>query len=167
MSSATTTSAFPTKTSQGNADRAANALEAISRGTRHLSADPVLIDSLVAGSLLSTVARTAATASDAGLVDAELASRLLEILPEQAAPALGIERAMRSEVDAVAAEFDRIADGGGTFDPSIAELFGAGGDGESGGADRDRTLVQHSSQEGLHTVLAYGEFCIKEVSVPI
>ncbi len=138
--------------SQGNADRAANALEAISRGTRHLSADPVLIDSLVAGSLLSTVARTAATASDAGLVDAELASRLLEILPEQAAPALGIERAMRSEVDAVAAEFDRIADGGGTFDPSIAELFGAGGDGESGGADRDRTLVLFEEIAGEATV---------------
>jgi len=126
--------------SEGDGARAASALDAISRGTRHLAADPVLIDSLVAGALLSTVAKTAEMAGDAGLVDAELASRLLEILPEQAAPALGIERAMRSEVDAVAAEFDRIADGGDAFDPSIAELFRAGGDGGAGGADRDRTL---------------------------
>lgn len=118
----------------GDARRAAGALEAISRGTTHLAADPVLIDSLVAGTMLSTVARSAASAIDAGLVDPALAGTLLDLVPERAAPVLGLERAMRGEVDAVAAEFDRIAGGGDAFTPELAALLG----GE--GADRMRSL---------------------------
>ena len=104
---------------EGRSGVAIASLEAVSRSTRHLTADPVLVDSLVGGAVLGLSSAAIESAIEAGAVDAATAARLVQVLPENVVEAIGPAAALRTEQEVFSLEIGRIRAG----EETIADEF--------------------------------------------
>ncbi len=93
----------------GRCDAACDAIEAVSRSQRHLAADPLMVESLVSGSVLSIAGAAIDAAIDAGAIDAVSAARLGEAMPASAIEAMGAARTFRNEFEMLSQELRRMA----------------------------------------------------------
>lgn len=106
----------------GRTESALGLFEAVGRSAGQLLENPVLIDSLVSGSMLALSARSIDAAIDAGAVDAAAAARLRALLPEHVADAIALDRAVLGEPRFVEVELDRLAAGGEPIGDEFADL---------------------------------------------
>lgn len=97
----------------GRCDAACDALAAVSRSQRHLTGDPLMIESLVGGSVLGLAHNAIGAAIDAGAIDRVSATRLFEAMPAGAVEALAPATTFRNEFAMFAQELRRIAAGRG------------------------------------------------------
>lgn len=144
----------------GRSDAAIASLEAVSRSTRHLSADPVLVDSLVGGAILGLSSSAIESAIELGAIDAASAARLQQALPEDVVDAIGVDAALRTEGEVFAEEIARIRAG----DETLADDFV---DQEIPGAS---ATLQQADAEVLDAAMAkvrgFGERAIAAMSDP-
>lgn len=111
----------------GRSDAAIAMLDSISRSTRHTTADPFLVDSLVGGAMLGISSSAIDSAIEAGSLDAATAAKLLEALPTKPTEALGADRAIRTEGEIFAQEIERIRNGDETIADEMIDTDTAGG----------------------------------------
>ncbi|MGA1468169.1 MAG: hypothetical protein ACO38V_11050 [Phycisphaerales bacterium] len=111
----------------GRSEAAVAMIESISRSTRHIAADPFLVDSLVGGAMLGISTSAIDSAIDAGALDAATAAKLLEALPTNPSESLGADRAIRTEGEIFAQEIERIRGGEETIADDMIESETEGG----------------------------------------
>ncbi|MBM4107073.1 MAG: hypothetical protein FJ257_12490 [Phycisphaerae bacterium] len=144
----------------GRSDAAIASLEAVSRSTRHLSADPVLVDSLVGGAILGLSSSAIESAIELGAIDAASAARLEQALPKDVVDAIGVDAALHTEGEVFAEEIARIRAG----DETLADDFV---DQEIPGAS---ATLQQADAEVLDAAMAkvrgFGERAIAAMADP-
>lgn len=144
----------------GRTDVAIASLEAISRSTRHLTADPVLVESLVGGALLGVSSAAIESAIDAGAIDAAAAARLREALPSNVVEAMGPDRAFRNEGELFAEEIARIRTGDETIADEMLEIE------TDGGLASLREIDQESFEAAMTKIQAFGDRAIAAMEDP-
>lgn len=111
----------------GRPESAIAALASISRSTRHIAADPFIVDSLVGGAMLGMSTSAIDSAIEAGALDAATAASLLQQFPNRIAEALGADQAIRTESEIFAQEIERIRGGEETIADDMIESDTEGG----------------------------------------
>ncbi len=116
-----------------------------------MTADPVLVDSLVGGAILGLSSAAIESAIDAGAVDTATAARLVQVLPKNVVEAMGPAAALRTEQEVFSLEIGRIRSGDDTL---AAEFL----DSEAEGAVASlRAADQESFDAAMAKVRGFGD----------